>query len=191
MKKAAIILIIIFAAIIIIGGFLACKYSLISNLMDKGNRENSEIAGWKTYTNDEYGFEIEYPADLHFVAGAALLKCPVDYCVGISHPRGVQDNRVFIFSMDIANRNLYEGNDNPFFNIKDYQEVLIGGQRALYSENKSEFNLDTGYLIHLAVKNYIIFKDGKTYQIVINIDGDNKDDNAMLDAMLSTFKFTK
>ncbi len=153
--------------------------------------QNYQNADWKTYKNSEYGFEITYPTDLHFAAGAVLLKCPANYCIGISHLRGPQDNRVFIFSMDISNKDLYSNRNTSFFNIKDYQEVSLGGYKALYRESKQDLELDTGVLIHEVDKDYIIVKDGKTYQITVNIDGDNKGDTTKLDTMLSSFKFTK
>lgn len=65
MKKAAIIIIIILVAIIVVGGFLACKYSLVSNFFNKNAQLEQEIGDWKTYRNDEYGFEFSYPMNVN------------------------------------------------------------------------------------------------------------------------------
>ncbi len=70
-KQTSIIIgVIIAVAIIAGGGVFAYQYFLnskipMTNVQSNPNVQNSntEIADWKTYTSDEYGFEFKYPSD--------------------------------------------------------------------------------------------------------------------------------
>ncbi len=57
------VLIIILAAILAVAGYLVYKQFNTSREQVSGQ---SETAGWKTYTNSQYGFEIKYPANWKF-----------------------------------------------------------------------------------------------------------------------------
>jgi len=63
------IIIIIVAIAILFGGVFAYQYFLAKKLTD-------QIAGWKTYTNSQYGFEIKYPSNLNFTYGGSTNNSP-------------------------------------------------------------------------------------------------------------------
>jgi len=77
------ILIIIIIITLVAGGFLAYQYLLVPKeevkvsevkMLEEVKKPEEvtkdEIADWKTYKNEEYGFEIKYPKDWHAEAEA-------------------------------------------------------------------------------------------------------------------------
>jgi len=60
MQKKTKILIGILVIIILAGGILAWQYSGIQKKKETGN----ETADWKTYRNEDFGYEIKYPEEL-------------------------------------------------------------------------------------------------------------------------------
>ena len=57
------ILIIVLVAVLLFGGVFGLQYYLNQNNTDfqNENNQNTETAGWQTYTNTEYGFEVSFP----------------------------------------------------------------------------------------------------------------------------------
>lgn len=59
------ILVIVIIAVLAIAGYFAWqyfnKYPFTTGPLVENQNANSDTAGWKTYKNDEYGFEIMYP----------------------------------------------------------------------------------------------------------------------------------
>lgn len=58
-------IIIVAVVIILVGGVFTYQYFIVKNSewikTPITENQTDQIAGWKTYTNDEYGFEIKYP----------------------------------------------------------------------------------------------------------------------------------
>ena len=75
MKKVPLIVsIIIVILIIAVVGFFAYKYygtqkTVVQQQNQNLNKQTTQIAGWKTYTNTQYGFEFQYPNNVS-VGGA-------------------------------------------------------------------------------------------------------------------------
>ena len=208
MKKSTIITIIVAVAIIIIGGFLACKYSLVSNWMGKNTEENTqgniETADWKTYRNEEYGFEIKYPNDWHF--GMAKSNSPI-----------------FNFSKESTDVSIPQHSGATLISILPNGVPTEGasGQSKKVTEDltkASEGNVMEFYLTNSQTWGYYInFNDApeswedygfvwagvkienlqmkeiptETYSQFIKSGNINEADLQMIKKILSTFKFTK
>jgi hypothetical protein len=137
-----------------------------------------DTSNWKTYRNDEYGFEFKYPANWKKEEG-----------------RLTDENSLYSFSLIASSTedflNKYPGTGSPTYDISivlyklnyrdDFSNRIstpivfngIKGDRVVYRDN----GLGTSTSMYL---------DGKNYSFQINLGGRNRKES---EKILSTFKF--
>jgi len=87
--------IIIAFAVIVSGGVFAYQYFFIPGEKNNIETPTDQTAGWKTYTNNEYGFEFKYPEDLF----SDFYGSDSDKCSN-PHPDNQKYSNRFIFEAD-------------------------------------------------------------------------------------------
>lgn len=66
-----------------------------------------QTAGWKTYTNDEYGFEIKYPTDYKIAAGR-ITDQPEEYRITIFPVQNINQGNSIVVKIETGNVSLEE-----------------------------------------------------------------------------------
>ncbi|MBU4337975.1 hypothetical protein KKB43_06045 [Patescibacteria group bacterium] len=112
---------------------------------------NNEIADWKTYRNEEYGFEIKYPAKWYF-------------------QNNTKANDLFIGRVsdleesysDIINLNLrVEKKPSDFLNFENYLDLIAVEKNAEYSDQYSaRYLVDREPIGNSGTNNYVIIYRG-------------------------------
>jgi len=178
MPKTTIVALFCLIGIIIIVGFLIWQFwpnSVAPSLTD-------ETADWKTYTNQEYGFEIKYPLDWQIVSGTSSAY--------VEFSKDDKEQPEFILPGDKkvpANYEIRVDIDN-ISNVKDYSDakkVVIAGKNGLQWEEGAAPSSGPATLTEIGNNNkfYII-----SYSASANEDTHKKFID-IYDKMLSTFKF--
>jgi len=198
-------IIIVLAAIVFFGGALIYQYFVIKEFNRSvlivgilpATQKNQEInnaqpstqtAGWKTYTNTEYGFEIQYP---NTFIGSVSEKA--------------KTSGVFFYGKNSDNLTL-EGFLNTQFNpgnlVSNSKDVAFGKSEILVDGIKS-YEVDSTTCYMGCGSSYSVFVPYKNGAIVIGIgrgDGSQQTpdlvkitdkEKANFNQILFTFKFTK
>ena len=78
-EKFILILLVIIVGIILIGGFLVYQYWWAPKLEEESEKTvpQDKIVEWKTYKNEEYGYEIEYPSNWELFTSPPILEWDV------------------------------------------------------------------------------------------------------------------
>jgi len=180
--------IIIGIAIIVAGAILAYQYFSKTQIPTPNDQSNTEIAGWKTYTNSEYGFKIEYPVVYNTkisncfvykkdgqklndaksinIGDDDLLTVQICHFVGVASDFFQEDGFV---SLNIDNRNSYK---------KEFE--IKGGGRGWYYVQEDAFNvifIDTFWAYSGEYPNTVA-------------DDKFRERKQTIDKIISTFKFT-
>ena|SRR3989344_1396269 len=160
---------------------------------------NGEYASWKTYRNEEYGFEFKYPkpeysSELNY---AELLK------EGVSIMQHTEYDVEYISIFPVTNRSGNHGqldifpagvshlDHSKWVETGDYtvKEVMMGGKRAIAYEKINQNLLGTHKEIRLLD---IPPNWDDTNQISYRLyDNSNKESIVLFDKIVSTIKFVK
>lgn len=137
-----------------------------------------ETAGWKTYTNAEYGFEFKYPRDWRIVDGAGTggHEYQPDYTVGLAPKEITQDytNAVDTYKEPLAS----VVKNSPFYN---------GAYKRTY---KTEFSMMDGIQCKKIVIETPLYSGGTTTGTHYLCEKNGMTfDLGLEDQILSTFKF--
>lgn len=202
------ILIIVLVSILLFGGVFAWQYyAKISNSQFQisnenqnaqpaqspsgnasGENPNSETAGWKTYTNTQYGYEIKYPSDWIFNDDPSYSPivhfCGPEYKTirdcGFAGKGGTPVISLRNDSLDITAINFCaENSDNVFCGENILKSnIEIDGRNASIIEFK-DTNSGTTTLWKQNTQDNKMFEFGTTVEY-----------RDVFDKMLFTFKFT-
>jgi len=181
------------AILILVGGGIFIYQYKIPNVNIKNQ---SETADWKTYKNDEYGFEFKYPQDWE-VDGAYvnMVNQPSSFKISISPQKDSKDYAQFIAwgeyalddTLEISKINnsselqkifkeSYSWNEKGF----SMKPIMIGG----FNGFKTKASCSDGPACEVITYSFV--KDNNAYQFQCTSDHQLK-----FEAILSTFKFTK
>lgn len=160
---------------------------------------NNETADWKTYTNDQYGFEIKYPDSWNL--GKESSKTGESYKVDFVSSDTIKNNikKVVTVSVFENSKNylvdkwLKEQHDDPD-NVNNVglifeKEFLVSGEKGL----KGGFGCCGGYreAFFVAKGNYAYAVQGGYMDFDVKPLGSLYDYSEDFDQILSTFKFTE
>lgn len=191
--------IIVAVAVVFFGGVFVWQYYFVKSSKIENSAISadqtagpalSEVEGWKTYTNSEYGFEIKYPEDFDFIA------------IGILD--GIKGNIPFDpYVADVKNtieKNKKENIESEIMGaLRIYKDYTISGRKALTYEGvgsplrvpsiETIIKLNNSDTIQIFVYDRkgnenidmqkIITNDFSAYKVLENLN----------DHILSTFKF--
>ena len=143
-------------------------------LTDASGLALSEVEGWKTYRNEQYGFEFQYPQSWHLkdVDGGALVNQE-----GLNKPHETAALSLIAFPEDKGKRfqDIYDGENANYIDFtKECKNMILGGVSAY----------DCSPAISFAGERYILFRKGDLpFEIADYIQ------NNTTIKILSTFKF--
>lgn len=197
MKKLIIVVsIIIVILIIAVAGFVIYK-NLTRSQVNTSNSviENStqkQTAGWKTYGNEKYGFQVQYPSDALSPVLSPDLKGPTKYLAIFSIQR--EENRINgkVYA-NLLGANIMKTIDSDYKTIlglvgNQEKSIMVSGINGKRIDviDKSEPGVNRTYM-HI-----FIDKDGLTYDFnYVLVAGENNiNDYNVFNQILSTFKFT-
>jgi len=166
----------------VVGGFFAYQY-----FVENGSQDQNQIAGWRTHTSDEYGFEFKYPNNwkLEQLGYGTVLKSPdFDYLDAEIDSKVLKGSWVTIRKSYTKFNSVreYLGDDYAYIkNAKDIKVDNVYGLEFYYSWESPE-KLFTE-----------LIKDHYLYLIMFEGVGEEREDKdyPVVKEIISTFKFTK
>jgi len=194
-KKFLIPLIIIIGVLIIGGGIFAYFQFFKEGVKTEGEEQKNETADWKTYKNEQYGFEFKYPSDwmvtekdadkTDTIKDGHLFEVSKYGTVGAAEISGVFEVNVFNFDDNQANfekkitsiKRLYPNN----------REVSQDGLNGYKGEN---YVLDEAAETMTSLEVFLGNKG--VYQVLIHYlefkDGDYKKQTELIRSTLKFFQ---
>jgi len=189
-------MIIVLVAVILFGGVFAYQHFFVKPQVQiiQPVQKINQTAGWKIYTNTQYGFEFKYPSNYYMVSDSPVNSDFLKHNVrGIgfgwngklemSPYFGVNiydstDNSVWLKDMEYTEKS--DGSDSPG---KYVDSVVISKNPDIYKFNFSFGDYGGGSSYYGIV--------GKEYSIYFGPDfGENTTTGDISRSIISTFKFT-
>ena len=197
------ILIIVIAAIIVVGLVSWAGYELFkpapSKLPEAGDVEEEEFKDWKTYQNEEYGWEVRYPGDLAYKEtrkttywlGIREGTKPLYFWPEKELQYFEEPTPIFTIKMSKLNNKSFEEwirDDLGFrisINLKDGLNEMKWDYKDVSINNKKWLEIDEPAHGIASIHHYISF-DGTLIDVLVFRP---EDLNNTLNQILSTFKF--
>jgi hypothetical protein len=210
MKKSLFItlIVIIVIAILAIAGFVFYK-NLTRPDINTSNPNTEGTAGWKTYTNIDYGFEIQYPANLlegssteNIAVNALSFNCDLSNCPYLTRGEEVTNQAQETYDAGTPDEGTWPTTKMDSTVVNNYPSCFkdITDKTGIYKTiNGRDYELTT--------YSYVMTKNGKCFSFQFSISYPDCYDASITDKaacqselqqkenqvaqMLSTFKFTK
>ncbi|MGD0977256.1 MAG: hypothetical protein ABR875_03115 [Minisyncoccia bacterium] len=136
---------------------------------------------WKTYTNNQYGFDLKYPAEWN-QSGDKLVGENGESMLLISVIKTTSSNIQDWFDNEFKSRN---SNEKP-----TYSSIVIAGFPALHYEDPTViFKSGTG--VGNCISDNVFIKNGNLYDLQEGATACSYYPEVVFSQILSTFKFTK
>jgi hypothetical protein len=177
------IIIIVATTVVFFGGVFAWQYFIVKSNVETVGLDLSEVEGWKTYTNTQYGFEFKYPDDS---------------TIEISNAENPGDNSLYFIVLRSEKRpgapislqtpfhlaiNDVDYNSSFLASSQNKQEVMVSGikgKKIIVQQNVNQVN-------HTFV--YIYLSKGSLNYIFQFVDPYTDSNYNLFNQILSTFKF--
>ncbi len=164
------IIVIIITIVIAVGGVFTYEYSVAERLkniavLDANHMSNPETAGWKTYTNNQYGFSFQYPAtttlsennkqgsywgytpyEVNFTNVATVSVSDINgvsggLAVNIGNdPKLIENCLKFNFYAQLSNMTDVQQINGVTFYTKSQGDAASGGQRGIITQYSVVYN---------------------------------------------------
>jgi hypothetical protein len=82
--------------------------------------EPIDISDWKTYRNEEYGFEVKYPKDWYYITNKMKYQEMVCF-----NPRGIAGDCTGVLTISQSWNSTFQKEDPPGFYPKEWEEWLL------------------------------------------------------------------
>lgn len=139
------------------GAMIAIKFMI-------ENEVSADISSWKTYSNNEFGFSFDYPAE--WTQGSFSFQDPAPAPTKLSLRFGDSKNQFRFIIVQV-----FDKNNAPVFETSDSQVITFQGGTGIRYDSNALINKDS---------------------IIINLIYSHElKDAEIFDTILSTFKFTK
>lgn len=182
------VMVLFMVVVLLLGGFFAYQYFSIPVQEDQNQTTNitvNETAGWKTYTNTEYGFEFKYPSQNPIIVERLdLNRCDDGSNFSVRCKIFASDTFMVEIIPHSLNQQAIHKLDGSVLigdSVQTAYPVLIGGKQGYKYDIISSTNYHiSGFKVPLTDNNYLeIYQNTKG-----PVDTPNWDD------VISTFKFT-
>jgi hypothetical protein len=156
----------------------------VNNEITAKNKTKDETADWKTYRDEEYGFEVKYPKELPVEQGGPLVEPNVFYFGG-----GPYETAISLVVSDISEK-------EALSKKTERTEIIVAGQKGMRYKEKWEVpaGWQRGVFVEAHTNQSItvdIEYQGRNYRFHLTDPIENQNAFEIFNQILSTFKFIK